>query len=76
MGIVTDYAKQRFDEAKTEAEEFFKGPLKYLNSKTPIRKAILIEWADNVRPIVGTRWEHKLADYRGTGEMPKILRRG
>ena len=76
MGIILDYARERLDEATREASEFLRAPLKYIQEKQPIRKALLLEWGDNIRPIVGTKWEHKLAEYRGKPivERPGILK--
>jgi hypothetical protein len=76
MGIVLDYAKGRLEEATREVSEFLRGPIRYLQEKQPIRKAVLLEWGDNIRPIIGTTWEHKLAEYKGTPliERPKIIK--
>jgi hypothetical protein len=58
MGVIMDYAKMRLEDARREAESFLRNPVKYTLDKQIIRKAILLEYLDNVRPIVGTRYEH------------------
>ena len=58
MGVIAEYAKMRVEDARREAESFLKSPVKYVMDKQIIRKAILLEWLDNVRPIIGTRYEH------------------
>jgi hypothetical protein len=55
LGVIAEYAKMRVEDARREAESFLKSPVKYVMDKQIIRKAILLEWLDNVRPIIGTR---------------------
>jgi hypothetical protein len=76
MGIILDYARERIDEATREASEFLRAPLKYIQEKQPIRRAVLLDWSDIIRPNIGTKWEHKLAEYRGKPlvERPGILK--
>jgi hypothetical protein len=57
-GVITEYAKMRIEDAKKEAESFFKGPFQYIMDKQILRKAVLLEWLDNVRPVIGTKYEH------------------
>ncbi len=58
MGVITDYAKMRAEDARSEAQNFLKAPVKYIRDKQVLRKALLLEWLDNVRPVVGTKYEH------------------
>jgi hypothetical protein len=58
MGILLDYAKMRLKDVDKELDAFLEKPLKYVLDKQTLRKALLLEWLDNVRPIVGTKYEH------------------
>ena len=62
MPIILEYAKMRIQDIKTEAQQFFKAPLDYVMSKQTLRKALLLEWLDNVRPVLGTRYEHWIVE--------------
>jgi len=58
MPIILEYAKMRIQDIKTEAQQFFKAPLDYVLSRQILRKALLLEYLDNVRPVLGTKYEH------------------
>ncbi|MEM2291666.1 MAG: hypothetical protein QXR44_03185 [Thermoproteota archaeon] len=58
MGILLDYAKMRVEDIGREIEVFVRNPVDYILSKQTLRKALLLEWLDNVRPVVGTKYEH------------------
>jgi len=60
MGVILEYAKARIEEIRDEAQKFLSKPLSYIMEKQILRRAILLEWLDYARPIVGTRWEHKI----------------
>ena len=65
MGVLIDYSKQRIDEIRAEFRKVKKGPLEYIRTNQPLRKALLLEWLDFGRPVVGTRWEHKVEAMEG-----------
>jgi hypothetical protein len=58
LGVILDYAKLRLKDVENELDAFLKEPIKYVLDKQTLRKALLLEWLDNVRPVVGTRYEH------------------
>ncbi len=58
MGVITDYAKMRIEDVRSEVQNFARKPVKYVLDKQVLRKALLLEWLDNVRPVVGTKYEH------------------
>ncbi len=58
MGVITDYAKIRVKDVRSEVQIFARKPVKYVLDKQVLRKALLLEWLDNVRPVVGTKYEH------------------
>jgi len=61
MGVILEYAKGRMEEIRSEVKSFVKNPIDYVLKIQPIRRALLLEYLDNVRPRVGTRWEHRVA---------------
>jgi hypothetical protein len=65
LGVIAEYAKMRVEDARREAESFLKGPLKYVMDKQIIRKAILLEWLDYARPVIGTKYEHWIEAIKG-----------
>jgi len=65
MPIILEYAKARIQDIKMETREFFKAPLDYVMSKQILRKALLLEWLDTFRPIIGTRYEHWIERVKG-----------
>ena len=62
MPIILEYAKMRLQDIKAETQQFFKAPLDYVMSRQILRKALLLEWLDNVRPVLGTRYEHWIVE--------------
>ncbi|MEM2780848.1 MAG: hypothetical protein QW791_08305 [Candidatus Bathyarchaeia archaeon] len=58
MGIILDYAKMRLKDIEVELDRFFDKPIDYVLQKQTLRKALLLEWLDNFRPIIGTKYEH------------------
>lgn len=67
MGIIMSFAKGRIEEVKGEIEKLRHNPLSYILEKQPIRKIILLEYLDYVRPVVGTKWEHTVEQWRKPG---------
>jgi len=58
MGVILQYVKMRLQDIKAETQQFFRAPLDYILEKQLLRKALLLEWLDNVRPVLGTRYGH------------------
>jgi hypothetical protein len=58
LGVILDYGKLRLKDISQELDRFFEKPLDYFLEKQILRKALLLEYLDNVRPIVSTRYEH------------------
>jgi hypothetical protein len=65
MGVILDFAKMRLKDVENELDRFFERPLDYFLEKQTLRKALLLEWLDNVRPVVGTRYEHWIQQVKG-----------
>jgi hypothetical protein len=65
------FAKSRVEELKGEVAQFRKGPVNYLLDKQIIRKYILLEYFDWIRPVRGTEWEHAVEQWRrsSTGKI-------
>lgn len=72
MGVLVEYATRRIDEMTSEARDFLSGPVKYLQTKQPLRKALLVEWLDNVRPNIGARWTPRVPELTGKPIIPRI----
>lgn len=64
MGVILEYAEARVKEIRGEMQKFLSKPLDYIMDKQVLRKAILLEWIDYIRPVVGTRWEHRIEERR------------
>lgn len=60
MGVISKYAQARVSEVVSETKDFVQRPIAYAMEKQVIRKAVLLEWLDCIRPVVGTRWEHRI----------------
>jgi hypothetical protein len=58
LGVIGEFAKMRVKDVQSEAQNFVKAPVKYVRDKQVLRKALLLEWLDHVRPVVGTKYEH------------------
>jgi hypothetical protein len=65
LGVILDYAKLRLEDISRELDRFFEKPLDYFLEKQTLRKALLLEWLDNVRPVIGTRYEHWIQEVKG-----------
>ena len=64
VGVILEYAEARVEEVRGEVQKFLSKPLGYVMDKQILRKAVLLEWMDYIRPVVGTRWEHKVEERR------------
>ena len=64
LGVIAEYAKMRAKDVQSEAQNFVKAPVKYVLDKQGLRKALLLEWLDHIRPVVGTKYEHWVAEVK------------
>ena len=60
-GVILNFASARAQEARAELKKFIAGPLNYVLTEQKLRKAVLLEFLDYARPVIGTKWEHKIA---------------
>jgi hypothetical protein len=65
MGVILDFAKMRLKDVSQELDAFLEKPLKYILDRQTLRKALLLEWLDNVRPVIGTKYEHWIQEVKG-----------
>jgi len=63
-GVMANFARDRFEEAKARAREFVKSPLQWLQTNQPVRKAVLLEGLDLLRPGVDVEYEHKIEKWK------------
>ena len=63
-GVIIDFARARSDEVQTRFREFIKGPVGWIRSNQPIRKAVLLEGLDLLRPGVEVEHEHKIQSWK------------
>ena len=60
-GVILNFASVRVQEVRGELKKFIAGPVNYVLTEQKLRKALLLEALDYARPVVGTKWEHKIA---------------
>jgi|YelNatPaOPRAMG01_1025707.scaffolds.fasta_scaffold419448_2 hypothetical protein len=65
MGVILDFVKMRLKDVENELDAFLEKPLKYILDRQTLRKALLLEWLDNVRPVIGTKYEHWIQEVKG-----------
>jgi hypothetical protein len=65
LGVILDYAKLWLKDVENELDAFLKEPIKYVLDMQTLRKALLLEWLDNVRPVIGTKYEHWIQQVKG-----------
>jgi len=63
-GVIVDFAGDRFKEAKARAREFVQGPLQWLETNQPIRKALLLEGLEFLRPGIEVEHEHEIQKWK------------
>jgi hypothetical protein len=64
MGILLDFGKTRVNEAQGQLEEFMKGPIKYLQTNQPVRKAVLLECLELLRPEKDAQYQQTIANWK------------
>jgi hypothetical protein len=64
MGVILEYAEARINEVRGEVQKFLTKPIDYVLSEQILRKALLLEWLDYIRPVKGTKWEHRIEERR------------
>jgi hypothetical protein len=63
-GVIVGFAGDRFEEAKARAREFVRSPLQWIQSNQPVRKAVLLEGLELLRPGIDVAHEHKIEKWK------------
>lgn len=63
-GVMANFARNRFAEAKLKAGDFLQAPLQWIQTNQPLRKAVLLEGLDLLRPGVEVEHEHKIGKWK------------
>jgi len=63
-GVIANFGRERFEEANARAREFVQGPLQWLEANQPIRKALLLEGLDLIRPGIEVSHEHRIQSWK------------
>jgi len=67
FGVIASFGRKRLNEAITRAREFVsQGPLQWTMSNQPVRKGVLLEVLDVLRPSVEVRNEHFIESWTKT----------
>jgi len=66
MGVIAEFAKERIEEARRELEKITEGPIKFLQSEQPLRKIILLEFLDYVRPRKYAEYQDRISKMKVT----------
>jgi hypothetical protein len=66
-GVVLHFAGERFEEARVKASEFVQqGPFRWITENQPVRKAVLLEGLEFLRPAIEVSHEHEIEKWRKT----------
>jgi hypothetical protein len=65
MGVILDFAKMRLKDVENELDRFFERPLDYFLEKQTLRKALLLEYLDTIRPILNTKYQSWIQEVKG-----------
>lgn len=71
LGIITDFAQSRLGEIAAKIKRIRADPLGYIQNEQPLRKAVLLEYLDYLRPVLGTEWEHRIEKWKGATKLRK-----
>jgi hypothetical protein len=63
-GVILNFAQTRKTEAQARLLEFIRSPINWMRQNEPIRKAILLETLEFLRPNISTEYEHKIETWR------------
>jgi len=63
-GVISNFGRDRFSEAIARATEFVQAPLQWIQTNQPVRKGVLLEALDLLRPGVEVEHEHKIQKWR------------
>jgi len=69
LGVIIDYAQGRLEEIAGKIKEIRANPLGFIQNEQTLRKVVLLEWLDYIRPLVGTKWEHKIAKWKNGASL-------
>jgi len=66
-GVIVDFARNRFGEAQARAREFVaQGPFQWITENQPVRKAVLLETLEFLRPGIEVSHEHTIEEWKKT----------
>jgi hypothetical protein len=63
-GVVAAFGRKRLNEALDRAHEFVQGPLVWIQVNQPVRKGVLLEVLDGLRPSVEVEHEHEIQKWK------------
>ena len=64
-GVIASFGQKRLNEAFNRAHEFItEGPLQWLQVNQPVRKGVLLEILDVLRPNINTEYEHSIEKWK------------
>jgi hypothetical protein len=63
-GVIANFGRERFEEAKARAREFVQAPLQWIQTNQPVRKGVLLEALDLLRPGVEVGHEHAIQKWK------------
>jgi len=66
-GVIASFGRKRLNEAIARAHEFVvQGPLQWITENQPVRKAVLLEGLEFLRPAIEVSHEHEIEKWRKT----------
>jgi len=63
-GVVASFGRSRFEQAIVRTHEFLQAPLQWIQTNQPVRKGLLLEALDLLRPGVEVEHEHKIQSWK------------
>lgn len=63
-GVIVNFGRNRFGEAQVKAHEFLEGPLQWITENQPVRKAVLLEFLEVLRPTIEVSHEHTIEQWK------------
>ena len=64
-GVIANFGRERFEEAKARAREFVQAPLQWIQTNQPVRKGVLLEVLDLFpRPLIEVEHEHGITGWK------------
>jgi len=63
-GVIFNFIQDRRNEAEARFREFVKSPLAWVKENQPVRKAVLLESLELLRPGIDVEYEHKIEKWK------------